>query len=69
MIPGVDLDLCRKPEIMADAAWCVLTSDAKSTTGNFFIDDELLARHGVTDLDKYAYKPGTKNFLPDFFVD
>ena len=69
MIPGVDFDLCRKPEIMADAAWCVLTSDAKSTTGNFFIDDELLARHGVTDLDKYAYKPGTKNFLPDFFVD
>ena len=69
MIPGVDLDLCRKPEIMADAAWFVLTSEAKSTTGNFFIDDELLARHGVTDLDKYAYKPGTKNFLPDFFVD
>jgi citronellol/citronellal dehydrogenase len=69
MIPGVDLNLCRKPEILADAAYLILTSDAKSTTGNFFIDDELLARHGVTDLDRYAVVPGTKNFIPDFFVD
>ena len=69
MIPGVDLNLCRKPEILADAAWFILASDAKSTTGNFYIDDTLLAQHGVTDLDKYAVKPGTKHFLPDFFVD
>ena len=69
MIPGVDLALCRKPEILADAAYLILTSDAKATTGNFFIDDELLARHGVTDLDKYAMTPGNKNFVPDFFVD
>jgi citronellol/citronellal dehydrogenase len=69
MIPGVDLDLCRKPEILADAAYFILTSDAKTTSGNFFIDDELLAQHGVTDLAKYAVKPGTKAFLPDFFVD
>src|SRR3954469_20857946 len=69
MIPGVDVNLCRTPEILADAAYFILTSDAKSTTGNFFIDDELLAAHGVTDLDKYAVKPGTKSFIPDFFVD
>ena len=69
MIPGVDLALCRKPEILADAAYLILTSYAKATTGNFFIDDELLARHGVTDLDKYAMTPGNKNFIPDFFVD
>ena len=69
MIPGVDLNLCRKPEILADAAHLILTSDAKTTTGNFFIDDELLARHGVTDLDRYAVTPGNKNFIPDFFVD
>jgi citronellol/citronellal dehydrogenase len=37
-------NLCRKPEILADAAWFILTSDAKATTGHFFIDDELLAR-------------------------
>jgi citronellol/citronellal dehydrogenase len=69
MIPGIDLNLCRKPEILADAAYLILTSDAKATSGNFFIDDELLARHGVTDLDRYAVVPGTKNFIPDFFVD
>jgi citronellol/citronellal dehydrogenase len=69
MIPGVDLNLCRKPEILADAAHLILTSDARSTTGHFFIDDTLLAEHGVTDLDGYAVKPGTKNFLPDFFID
>ncbi len=69
MIPGVDLDRCRKPEILADAAYLILTSDARTTSGNFFIDDEVLALHGVTDLDRYAVKPGTKTFLPDFFVD
>jgi citronellol/citronellal dehydrogenase len=69
MIPGVDLNLCRKPEILADAAHIVLTSDAATTTGNFFIDDTLLAEHGVTDFDRYAVVPGTKNLIPDFFVD
>ena len=69
MIPGVDLNLCRKPEILADAAWFIFTSESKSTTGNFFIDDELLAKHGVTDLDHYSVVPGTTNFIPDFFVD
>jgi citronellol/citronellal dehydrogenase len=69
MIPGVDINLCRKPDILADAAYFILTSDAKVHTGNFYIDDELLAAHGVTDLDQYAVKPGTKNFIPDFFVD
>ena len=69
MIPGVDTNLCRKPEILADAAYLILTSDAKTTSGNFFIDDALLAEHGVTDLDRYSVKPGTKNLIPDFFVD
>ncbi|MGC4076939.1 MAG: NAD(P)-dependent oxidoreductase [Rubrivivax sp.] len=69
MIPGVDVKLCRKPEILADAAWFILTSDARATTGNFFIDDELLAANGVTDLDPYAVVPGTKQFIPDFFID
>ncbi|MCU0813905.1 MAG: NAD(P)-dependent oxidoreductase [Burkholderiaceae bacterium] len=69
MIPGVDLDKCRKPEILADAAYLVLTRDAKTTTGNFFIDDTLLAQHGVTDLDRYSVVPGTTDFIPDFFVD
>jgi citronellol/citronellal dehydrogenase len=69
MIPGVDVAKCRTPEILADAAYLVLTSDPKTTTGNFFIDDTLLAQHGVTDLEKYSVTPGTKDFIPDFFVD
>ena len=69
MIPGLDTDKCRTPEILADAAHLILTSDARTTTGNFFIDDELLARHGVTDLDRYSVVPGTRDFVPDFFVD
>jgi citronellol/citronellal dehydrogenase len=68
MIPGVDLNMCRKPEILADAAWFILTSPS-SNSGNFFIDDALLAQHGISDLDRYAVKPGTRNFIPDFFVD
>ena len=69
MIPGVDLNLCRKPEILSDAAHIILTSDAKANTGNFYIDDALLAQHGVTDFDRYAMVSGTTNFIPDFFVD
>jgi citronellol/citronellal dehydrogenase len=69
MIPGVDTNLCRTPQILADAAHVVLTRDAKSCSGNFFIDDTLLAEAGVTDFDRYSVVPGTKNFIPDFFVD
>jgi citronellol/citronellal dehydrogenase len=68
MIPGIDIALCRKPEIMADAAYLVLTGPS-SHTGNFYIDDAVLAEHGVTNLDPYAVTPGNKNFLPDFFLD
>lgn len=69
MIPGVDVNKCRTPEILADAAYLVLTSDARELTGQFLIDDEWLAKHGVTDLEKYSVVPGTKDFIPDFFVD
>ena len=69
MIPGVDTNKCRTPQILSDAAHFILTSDAKATTGNFFIDDELLAQHGVTDFDRYAVVPGTTDLIPDFFVD
>jgi citronellol/citronellal dehydrogenase len=68
MIPGVDTRRCRTPEILADAAHLILTQDS-SITGQFYIDDTLLAAHGVTDLDGYAVVPGTTDFIPDFFVD
>jgi len=69
MIPGVDTDFCRKPEILSDTAYIILNRDSKTTTGNFFVDDEVLASEGITDLEKYSVKPGTKDFLLDFFLD
>jgi len=68
MIPGVDTNFCRKPEIIADAAYLVLQKES-SVSGNFFIDDEVLKEAGITDLDKYAVVPGTKEFIPDFYLD
>ena len=58
---------CRKPEIMADAAYWVLTQESRSCTGNFFVDEDVLKNAGVTDLDVYAVDP-TKSLMPDFFV-
>jgi citronellol/citronellal dehydrogenase len=69
LIPGINPEKCRKPEIVADAAWLILTSASSTTTGNFFIDDTLLAQHGVTDLDRYAVIAGTRDLIPDFFID
>ena len=69
LIPMADAKLGRKPEIMGDAAYAILTRDARSCTGNFFIDDEVLAQAGVKDFDQYAVTPGNRNLLPDFFVD
>ena len=69
MIPGVDTDFCRKPEILSDTAYIILNRDSKTTTGNFFVDDEVLASEGITDLEKYSVKPGTTEFLLDFFLD
>jgi citronellol/citronellal dehydrogenase len=69
MIPGIDVGRCRTPQILADAAYLILTSDAKATSGNFFIDDEVLAEARIADMDKYSVTPGTKDFIPDFFVD
>jgi len=68
MIPGVAPEHCRSPQIMADAAHAILTSDAASTTGNFFIDDEVLAKAGVADLDRYSVVPGSKELMPDLFL-
>ena len=69
MIPGIDTATCRKPEILSDAAHIILTRNSKECTGNFFVDDEVLASVGITDLEKYSVVPGTKDFLLDFFLD
>ncbi len=69
MIPGVDTAACRTPEILSDSAYIVLNRNSKECTGNFFVDDEVLASEGITDLEKYSVVPGTKDFLLDFFLD
>jgi citronellol/citronellal dehydrogenase len=69
MIPGIDTAACRTPEILADAAYIILNRPSKDATGNFYVDDEVLASEGITDLDEYAVVPGTTDFLLDFFLD
>ncbi|KAL3870087.1 hypothetical protein ACJMK2_042700 [Sinanodonta woodiana] len=59
---------CRKPDIMADAAYVMLCKDSRSYTGNFAIDDEVLREAGVKNLDQYSCVPGS-TLLPDFFLD
>ena len=59
---------CRAVDIMADAAHAILLRDARSCTGNFFIDDEVLRAEGATDFARYAIDPGAE-LLPDFFLD
>lgn len=68
MIPGVDTNHCRKPEIVADAAHAILSRDAKGFTGKFLIDEEVLRDAGVTDFDPYAVEPG-QPLLHDLFLD
>ena len=69
MIPGVDTAACRTPEILSDTAYIILNRNSKECTGTFFVDDEVLAAEGITDLEKYSVVPGTKDFLLDFFLD
>tara|TARA_Y100000741_G_scaffold72224_1_gene52614 strand:- start:186 stop:536 length:351 start_codon:yes stop_codon:yes gene_type:complete len=57
----------RSPEIMADAAHIILNKDKDKFTGNFVIDDSILAEHGETDFRKYADYP-FQELIPDFFV-
>lgn len=57
----------RKPSIVADAAHAILTSDSRTVTGNFFVDEDVLRSHGVTDFNDYALRPGAK-LLPDLYL-
>jgi len=61
---------CRTPQIMADAAYVILTKDSKSFTGNFCIDDAVLKDVGVKDFSQYLAPGATeKSLMPDFFLD
>jgi citronellol/citronellal dehydrogenase len=65
----MEIGALRSPEIMADAAWWILTSDPRSVSGRFLVDDEVLRAHGIPDLSKYA-PPGVADIdlTPDLFV-
>ena len=68
MIPGVSPGNGRSPSIMGDAAHAVLTRRAAGFSGQFLIDDEVLAAAGITDLSGYAVDPSQPLF-PDLFLD
>ena len=61
---------CRSPQIMADAAHWVLTQDSKHSTGNFFIDEDVLRAEGMEDFSHYLEVPGLSDdeLLPDLFL-
>ena len=61
------MNISRKPEIMADAAYEIFIKDSKEFTGNFCIDDLVLHESGVKDFTKYADESFDK-LAPDFFV-
>ncbi|HSD99577.1 MAG TPA: NAD(P)-dependent oxidoreductase [Burkholderiales bacterium] len=66
--PEAILKASRKPAIMADAAYVILSRDSRSATGNFYIDEDVLRAEGVTDFGPYAVTPGAKLY-PDPFLD
>jgi citronellol/citronellal dehydrogenase len=69
-IVGAELaDKSRTPEIMADAAHVILTKPSREVSGNFFIDDEVLAAEGVTDFSKYRIGGREEDLALDFWVE
>ncbi len=62
------LEMMRKPEIVADAAYEIIKQSSRECTGNFFTDEELLIAAGITDFTSYAVQPG-EALMPDFFLD
>jgi citronellol/citronellal dehydrogenase len=59
----------RKPELVADAAYVIVTRPSRETTGNFFLAEDVLAEEGVTDLSQYSYGDSEADLQPDLFVD
>lgn len=62
---------CRTPDIMADAAYVILTRDSKHFTGNFCVDEYILREEGMKDFAQYLADPSVKeeDLMPDFFLD
>lgn len=54
------LSYCRTDQIMADAAYVMLTRDSRTRTGEFLYDENVLKEEGITDFDQYLVSPGEK---------
>lgn len=60
---------CRKPEIMADAAYVIFSKSSRECTGNFFVDEDVLRESGIMDFSQYKYtNVEDRELLPDFFL-
>ncbi|MBI5660482.1 MAG: NAD(P)-dependent oxidoreductase [Nitrosomonadales bacterium] len=66
--PDTVLRASRKPAIVADAAYFILTRDSRACSGNFFVDEDVLREAGVVDFEPYAVAPGTPLFN-DLFLE
>lgn len=60
--------MSRTPEILADCAFYIFSKPANQCTGNCFLDEDVLAKEGITDLEKYSVVPGAKLYK-DLFVN
>ena len=58
----------RRPEIMADAAYSIITQDSCQLTGQFLLDEDLLRSQGVDDFSAYMENPDLEP-IPDFYID
>jgi citronellol/citronellal dehydrogenase len=61
------MKMSRTTDIIADAAYYILSKPSTECTGNTFIDEDVLVAEGITDLDKYSVVPGGKLYQ-DLFV-
>ena len=60
--------MSRKPEIMGDAAYFILTKNSRELTGQFLIDDEVVKQNGINDLEQYANVPGKLLFFGIYYA-
>lgn len=62
------MQMSRTPGIVAEAAWHILRQPSAHCTGNFFIDEDVLRREGITDFGQYAVNP-QETLMTDIFLD
>jgi citronellol/citronellal dehydrogenase len=69
LVPGARPSAGRTREVLADSAYIIVNRDSRMFSGNFCIDEDVLASEGITNLDRYAFVTGAKKLLTDLFLD